>query len=671
MHESTPPTPSTEEVKAGGITPRYSQASDEPTAPLQTPPRTQPSTQNREERDDKSGSDDEHEPRPVSPLNLRDGENVGFDQMMTDEEMLEYALQLSLNDADKAHEAGEDKDSDTDDEEAERPVLLEPDLENWFLSAERGFLENMQMLKGKVPITAQDEQGNTALHIAVLNDEVSIIRFLLNESKSLALLANEMGEIPLHLVGKSNTKNNPELVKTARLLLQADKSQIHLQDNDGHTLLHVAAQHGGTNMVRFSLRNGADVNQRSKPDGHAIKGYTALDLAVRRMHLKIVEMILASGKVSISTRDNAHYWAIHTPVNSEQIERMEAIKMSLLATSMLVHAAPPEQPALPLIRMGAVFSPQPMQSAILGGLPEEGRRRQQPHRYNTNFTLHEIAQTGSIQQMKAALGRAKYNINGANKDGDTPLHLAVRRGYVGMAGFLLNNNADPEIRNKEGNNPLALSFSLTALKAIEMANLIADAQFGTTNASQALPTLRNVEEEGLYDQFDGETTAENVPEIPLQQRLRNNSLEEAVPESPPAQGPRKNSLGGEVPESPPDQRPRKNSLGEDVSENPPAQQQPRNASFGNELNEGKEGPDKGFSLFFNQPPKSQPQQPQPQHLPRNLQGHFQRAYYAGKQAEAAATERANFEAAIRASLEDSISSPSSPPGKSRTFSGSS
>ena len=53
--------------------------------------------------------------------------------------------------------------------------------------------------------------------------------------------------------------------------------------------------------------------------------------------------------------------------------------------------------------------------------------------------------------------KKKLNINKKNKNGDTPLHLAVQRGDYDIIQLLLDNGADITIKNKKGISPYDLA----------------------------------------------------------------------------------------------------------------------------------------------------------------------------------------------------------------------
>jgi ankyrin repeat protein len=58
-------------------------------------------------------------------------------------------------------------------------------------------------------------------------------------------------------------------------------------------------------------------------------------------------------------------------------------------------------------------------------------------------------------------------IDAQNLAGDTPLHTAVNKNYLGIAKYLLNKGANPDIKNKKGQNPSALAKSTEIRKILK------------------------------------------------------------------------------------------------------------------------------------------------------------------------------------------------------------
>uniref|UniRef100_A0A4W6CPF3 Nuclear factor kappa B subunit 1 n=1 Tax=Lates calcarifer TaxID=8187 RepID=A0A4W6CPF3_LATCA len=139
-------------------------------------------------------------------------------------------------------------------------------------------------------MTAQDEDGDTGLHLAVLHSQQEALKSLTQVVSALPgeevlNMRNHLYQTPLHLAVITQQKEAVE----ALLLAGADPT---LTDRYGNTALHLASQQEGGGMVQFLLRHRALrglVNQANTA------GLCAIHLAVLANQLSSLRELLEGG----------------------------------------------------------------------------------------------------------------------------------------------------------------------------------------------------------------------------------------------------------------------------------------------------------------------------------------------------------------------------------------
>ena len=98
----------------------------------------------------------------------------------------------------------------------------------------------------------QDQNGDTALHVATQHNNVAVVELLLSLDDIDANVKNADGSAPLH---------GAHQVATLEALLSSDKVDINIKDKDQQSLLVYSAERGNTGVVRVLLsKSGIDVN---------------------------------------------------------------------------------------------------------------------------------------------------------------------------------------------------------------------------------------------------------------------------------------------------------------------------------------------------------------------------------------------------------------------------
>ncbi|XP_061580816.1 nuclear factor NF-kappa-B p105 subunit [Cololabis saira] len=139
-------------------------------------------------------------------------------------------------------------------------------------------------------MAAQDEDGDTGLHLAVLHSQQDVLRSLTQVVASLPgeqvlNMRNHLYQTPLHLAVITQQKEAVE----ALLLAGADPA---LTDRHGNTVLHLAAQQEGGGMVQFLLKHA---EMRELLENPNTAGLCAIHLAVLANQLSSLRELLEGG----------------------------------------------------------------------------------------------------------------------------------------------------------------------------------------------------------------------------------------------------------------------------------------------------------------------------------------------------------------------------------------
>jgi len=157
-------------------------------------------------------------------------------------------------------------------------------------------------------INAQDDEGNTALHIAAGERDLQLTQKLLSRNID-ATQTNSEGQSALHIAAGTSARTARAQNDQAQLVaLLAPHSQLDAQDQDGNAPLHLAAAKGLDRTVGELLRHGADPairNQQGERPADLARAYARqvsspnLRLSADRsvMNLEIAEQARAMAAV--------------------------------------------------------------------------------------------------------------------------------------------------------------------------------------------------------------------------------------------------------------------------------------------------------------------------------------------------------------------------------------
>ncbi len=150
------------------------------------------------------------------------------------------------------------------------------------ICAKKGNTKLFKQFIGFVNINEKNFYFETALHMAVNNNNIEIVKLLLDNGADVN--AKDVEEnTPLHIASeKGYTKVVNQLLTNKK---SKNKININEKDNDWNTPLHMAANNNKIGIVKLLLDNGADVNAKD------VLGIIPLCDAVNNNNIAIIKLL--------------------------------------------------------------------------------------------------------------------------------------------------------------------------------------------------------------------------------------------------------------------------------------------------------------------------------------------------------------------------------------------
>jgi ankyrin repeat protein len=335
-------------------------------------------------------------------------------------------------------------------------------LNKSFLEASgRGDLENVKNhLEVGADINSRNADGNTAVHLAVENEDTSLLKLLVEKEADLNI-KNTKGMTPLHqAIQMMDFDGN-------LLSMLLDKgADPNIADNDGNTVLHLSLKAGiGNISVLTLIDKGADINMKNNEGKTPLDvGDDIRDFSLIRKHggkvTKAPENIVQAAKygdmgklrefldadVDINMEDEYGRTALHWAAECNEVDMVHLL---IGHGSNIAVKAAGDTPFHLAIRAGnceivEIFIGREADIYEISWISDAWV-----------LPIHLAVDSGNIRMIEMLLDKGA-NVDSPNYWSETPLHHAVIARKKEAVAFLIRRGANIN-KKDDGDTPLDVS----------------------------------------------------------------------------------------------------------------------------------------------------------------------------------------------------------------------
>ncbi|EAY08609.1 hypothetical protein TVAG_239690 [Trichomonas vaginalis G3] len=267
------------------------------------------------------------------------------------------------------------------------------------------------MLAHGIDLTKQDALYRDVSHFAVTGSHLFAIKVLADKgvdfSKSIILAAG-IGDLDVF-----------------KFLLNGLKVDPTVRDSFGSTILHGSAIGGSQILIDYIIKlNKININTQDN------QGNTPLHIAVNHGNIYMIQSLLKIEGIKLSIKNSFGQMPLHIAASKNNVEIISLLVSKMYSDSELQRAPSWDFMTLDLYRIDSIEEI---------GTPKDDSE--------------EELQMKKLESPEAL-------INAKDNNGDTPLLIAIKNGYIDIVSYLLRMQCtDTKVQNNEGMNALHISVS--------------------------------------------------------------------------------------------------------------------------------------------------------------------------------------------------------------------
>ena len=309
-------------------------------------------------------------------------------------------------------------------------------------------------------VNCQDAGGNTALHLVCSSQQYEIVEHLVSNKLCRADIANEFGDLPLHIIMdthwsvKSSLSSKKHKASTTMHMIEMifDRHRLALMtpNKDGLTPIHIAFKNGKNYLLEVLLKQN-ELHFTRKPECY----FLHIACTYRQPH--IVHWLVDHGADSAITDDEDNL-PEHLCISSDSSSLETLIQLSTLDLSKK------NKTGDTILHLACKHNQGYILEYILSN--NDCSNAFSIKNDDGDTPLHMLAKQVISPDI---LHLIKFNEpNVKNNNGNTPLHIACHNDNVEFVKLLLTLQSDPKILNDQGELPLHLA----AARSLNVLNLV-------------------------------------------------------------------------------------------------------------------------------------------------------------------------------------------------------
>ncbi len=280
-------------------------------------------------------------------------------------------------------------------------------------------------------MSARDESGQTMAHRVADAGLVKAIGVLSERDVDWMSHADHRGRLPIHIAAMSNQ------VAFIEALLRLNPRLLEAQMSNHMTPLFCAVEEGSVEAVSALIAAGSNPN-------HALpNGLTPLFIATQKGYQNVALALLESGLINVNTMNDNHVTPLHMALE---------LGLEELANALILRGANVNHPTRTTGRTPVLVASLEGLTGILSVMSAQGAVLTSTLE-SLDTAAHLAVNGGHIETLVFLVNNLPVLAYQANRDGKTPLMLAIQLGKIDCALYLASQyiGADAPKINEQNN----------------------------------------------------------------------------------------------------------------------------------------------------------------------------------------------------------------------------